>query len=54
MYGTATTADSLMEAITDQYGTAYDEFDIACEETEKKTVYAEDDRAAAVRAPDLS
>ena len=29
------------------YATAKDEFDIASEETEKKTVYAADDRAAA-------
>lgn len=36
--------------ITDQshsYATAKDEFEIASEETEKKTVYAADDRAAA-------
>jgi len=36
-----------MEEITDLYGTARDEFEIAAEETVKKTVYAEDDRAAA-------
>ncbi|KAJ9644028.1 hypothetical protein H2199_003896 [Coniosporium tulheliwenetii] len=29
------------------YATARDEFEIAAEETEKQTVYAEDDRAAA-------
>jgi hypothetical protein len=36
-----------MEEITDLYGTARDEFEIAAEETLKKTVYAADDRAAA-------
>jgi len=36
-----------MEEISDLYGTARDEFEIAAEETVKKTVYAEDDRAAA-------
>jgi hypothetical protein len=37
----------LIEDIQDQYATARDEFEIATEETEKKTVYAADDRAAA-------
>lgn len=36
-----------MEHLTDLYGTARDEFEIAAEETLKKTVYAADDRAAA-------
>lgn len=39
-----------MEALTDLYSTAKDEFEIAAEETEKKTVYAADDRAAAKEA----
>ncbi|CZR63355.1 uncharacterized protein PAC_13252 [Phialocephala subalpina] len=46
-YGTKSSADTLIETITDQYSTARDEFEIAAEETEKKTVYAADDRAAA-------
>jgi hypothetical protein len=44
---TKTTADELIEDIQEQYATARDEFEIATEETEKKTVYAADDRAAA-------
>lgn len=36
-----------IEEITDLYGTAKDEFEIASEETEKNSTYAEDDRAAA-------
>lgn len=36
-----------MEDLNELYATAKDEFEIAAEETEKKTVYAEDDRAAA-------
>ncbi|KAF8854211.1 hypothetical protein BDZ45DRAFT_728959 [Acephala macrosclerotiorum] len=46
-YATKSSADTLIEIITDQYSTARDEFEIAAEETEKKTVYAADDRAAA-------
>jgi hypothetical protein len=46
-YGTKTAADEIIEEIQEQYGTARDEFEIASEETEKKTVYAADDRAAA-------
>jgi len=46
-YATKTTADELIEDIQEQYATARDEFEIATEETEKKTVYAADDRAAA-------
>jgi hypothetical protein len=41
-------ADELIELLTDQYGTARDEFEIASEETDKKSIYAEDDRAAAL------
>lgn len=44
------TADALMENLTDLYSTAKDEFEIAAEETEKKTVYAADDREAAKEA----
>ncbi|EON62543.1 hypothetical protein W97_01767 [Coniosporium apollinis CBS 100218] len=40
-------ADAKIEEITELYATARDEFEIAAEETEKQTVYAEDDRAAA-------
>ena len=36
-----------MERITEQYAIAKDEFELASEETEKKTVYAEEDRKAA-------
>lgn len=39
-----------MENLTDLYATAKDEFEIAAEETEKKTVYAADDREAAGEA----
>ncbi|OCK89888.1 uncharacterized protein K441DRAFT_618765 [Cenococcum geophilum 1.58] len=39
--------DQKMEEIQDLYATARDEFEIAAEETEKQTVYAADDRAAA-------
>jgi len=39
-----------MEHLTDLYSTAKDEFEIAAEETEKKTVYAEGDREAAAEA----
>jgi hypothetical protein len=37
----------LIEDIQEQYATARDEFEIATEETEKKSIYAADDRAAA-------
>ncbi|RMD41901.1 hypothetical protein DV735_g3251, partial [Chaetothyriales sp. CBS 134920] len=43
-------ADSLMDNLNDLYGTARDEFEIAMEETESNTVYAADDREAAVEA----
>ena len=46
-FATKSTADELIENIQDQYATARDEFEIATEETEKKSVYAADDRAAA-------
>jgi hypothetical protein len=46
-FSTTSTADELIEEIQDQYATARDEFEIASEETEKKSVYAADDRAAA-------
>jgi hypothetical protein len=46
-FATKSTADELIEDIQEQYATARDEFEIATEETEKKTVYAADDRAAA-------
>jgi hypothetical protein len=39
--------DAIIEEISDLYGTAKDEFDIASEESEKNTTYAADDRAAA-------
>ena len=41
------TADEKIEEITELYATAQDEFEIAMEETEKVTVYAEEDRKAA-------
>ncbi|TGO65741.1 hypothetical protein BCON_0001g00560 [Botryotinia convoluta] len=47
-YATATPADALIEDLTEQYGVARDEFEIASEETDKHSVYAEADRAAAV------
>jgi hypothetical protein len=37
-----TAADQRIEEITELYATAYDEFEIAMEETEKQTTYAED------------
>lgn len=36
-----------IEEITELYATAQDEFEIAMEETEKASIYAEDDRKAA-------
>lgn len=42
-----TAADEVIEEITALYGTARDEFEIATEESEKHSVYAADDRAAA-------
>ena len=46
-YATRSSADEIIEQIQEQYATARDEFEIATEETEKKSVYAADDRAAA-------
>ncbi|RDW69624.1 hypothetical protein BP6252_08644 [Coleophoma cylindrospora] len=46
-YSSKSSADELLEAIQDQYATAKDEFEIATEETEKKSVYAIEDRKAA-------
>jgi hypothetical protein len=43
----AQSIDEAIEEITELYGTARDEFEIAAEETEKNTTYASDDRAAA-------
>ncbi|KAF1343619.1 hypothetical protein BDV97DRAFT_403366 [Delphinella strobiligena] len=40
-------ADEKIEEITELFATAKDEFEIAAEETQNNTVYAEDDRAAA-------
>lgn len=40
-------ADEKIEEITELFATAQDEFEIAMEETEKQTVYAEEDRKAA-------
>jgi hypothetical protein len=39
-----------MESLQEMYATAKDEFEIAADETERKTVYAADDRAAAREA----
>jgi hypothetical protein len=39
-----------MENLTDLYSTAKDEFEIAAEETEKKTTYGAEDREAAHEA----
>jgi transposase len=39
-----------MDSLTELYSTAKDEFEIAAEETEKRTVYAPDDRQAAKEA----
>jgi hypothetical protein len=40
----------LIEQITDLYSTARDEFEIAAEETEKKSTYGPEDREAAHEA----
>lgn len=42
-----TPADIVIEEITELYATAQDEFEIAMEETEKSSVYAQADRDAA-------
>ncbi|KAH8808877.1 hypothetical protein F5884DRAFT_385047 [Xylogone sp. PMI_703] len=44
---TSLTADEILDEIQEQYAAARDEFEIATEETEGKTIYAADDRAAA-------
>ncbi|KAL6703688.1 hypothetical protein ACN47E_009382 [Coniothyrium glycines] len=44
---TQSAIDAAIETITDLYGTAKDEFEIASEESEKNSTYAADDRAAA-------
>ncbi|KAF2743650.1 hypothetical protein M011DRAFT_471193 [Sporormia fimetaria CBS 119925] len=49
---TPASVESAMETITDLYGTAVDEFEMAVEETEKNTTYAAEDRAAAREALD--
>ena len=49
-YASPTAADDQVDTLTELYGTARDEFEIAAEETEKKTVYAADDREAASTA----
>lgn len=46
-FAAKTSADERVEELQELYATAKDEFEIASEETEKKTVYAADDRAAA-------
>jgi len=46
-YASKSSADALIEEIQEQYATARDEFEIATEETEKKSVYAAEDREAA-------
>ena len=46
-FSSKSSADSILEEIQDQYATARDEFEIATEETEKKSVHADDDRAVA-------
>lgn len=45
--GTKAVADEKIEEITELFYTAQDEFEIAMEETEKVSVYAEEDRKAA-------
>jgi hypothetical protein len=44
---TAQRIEEAIEEITELFATAKDEFEIAAEETERNTTYAEDDRAAA-------
>ncbi|KAG9246556.1 hypothetical protein BJ878DRAFT_402444, partial [Calycina marina] len=46
-YATHKTPDEYIEEITEQFATAKDEFEIAAEETDKKSIYAADDRTAA-------
>ena len=49
-YATPTTPSNSLEHLNDLYATARDEFEMAAEETTKKTIYAADDRQAAVDA----
>ncbi|KAM0796408.1 hypothetical protein BDR22DRAFT_893260 [Usnea florida] len=46
-FAAKTTADASIEELQELYATAKDEFEIASEETDKKSVYAADDREAA-------
>jgi hypothetical protein len=46
-FASKTPVDTLIESITEQYGTARDEFEIATEETDKNSTYAQADREAA-------
>ena len=46
-YATKSSADEKIEELTELFATAQDEFEIAMEETEKVSVYAEEDRGAA-------
>ncbi|MCJ1402799.1 hypothetical protein MMC11_006020 [Xylographa trunciseda] len=46
-YALKTEADTKLEELQELYATAKDEFEMASEETGKKTIYAPDDRAAA-------
>src|SRR2546423_4969123 len=47
---TSRPADTVMDTLTELYSTAKDEFEIAAEETERRTVYAPNDRQAAKEA----
>ncbi|OWP06433.1 hypothetical protein B2J93_9206 [Marssonina coronariae] len=47
LYSEKSSADGLIESIQDQYAVARDEFEIASEETERQTAYAQADRNAA-------
>ena len=49
-YATPTTPSNSLEHLNDLYATARDEFEMAAEETTKKTIYAADDRQAAFDA----
>ena len=49
-FASSRTADTVMESLQEMYATAKDEFEIAAAETEKRTVYASDDREAATEA----
>jgi hypothetical protein len=52
-FASSRTADTVVDSLQEMYATAKDEFEIAVEETEMKTVYASDDRAAAKDALQL-